>query len=143
MWAVAITGSRSGVPREKVEKWLSQYIGKEYLWVLGGAIGVDSFALDYLSSQKEKILIIVPQTIVNQPEEARRSINRAMLKEDIEVLEPGISKKYADACLERNRKMVEKADAIIAFPRGKEVLRSGTWATVRYAKRLNRTVIIY
>ena len=38
--------------------------------------------------------------------------------------------------LKRNRLMVDKADGVIACPSSdKEVVRSGTWATVRYARR--------
>lgn len=39
------------------------------------------------------------------------------------------------APLARNRHIVEVSDLLIAAPSGPEVLRSGTWATVRYARR--------
>jgi len=45
--------------------------------------------------------------------------------------------------LERNRVIVDSAEALIACPSGfSEVLRSGTWATVRYARRTGVPVII-
>jgi len=40
--------------------------------------------------------------------------------------------------LDRNPKMVDAAQALIACPSGKEQeLRSGTWATIRYAKKVD------
>jgi hypothetical protein len=40
--------------------------------------------------------------------------------------------------LERNHDIVNDTSVLIATPAGKEVLRSGTWATIRYARKLKR-----
>lgn len=46
--------------------------------------------------------------------------------------------------LERNHDIVKAVDILIACPKGKEILRSGTWATIRYAILKGiKTVIIY
>lgn len=46
--------------------------------------------------------------------------------------------------LQRNRDIVDMTDVLIATPRTtEEVLRSGTWATVRYAKKIGRPVIMF
>lgn len=37
--------------------------------------------------------------------------------------------------LERNVRIVRRADLILACPRGAETLRSGTWATIRLARK--------
>lgn len=42
--------------------------------------------------------------------------------------------------LERNRDIAEACDILIATPLGNEILRSGTWATVRYARKLGKRV---
>lgn len=48
-----------------------------------------------------------------------------------------------DQPLKRNHSMVDIASVVIAGPSGPEVLRSGTWATIRYArKRRNLPLII-
>lgn len=45
--------------------------------------------------------------------------------------------------LERNRDIVDAIHVLIAAPKtAKEVLRSGTWATVRYAKKCRRALSI-
>lgn len=40
--------------------------------------------------------------------------------------------------LVRNRVMVEAAALLLACPAGPEVLRSGTWSTIRHARRIRR-----
>ena len=43
----------------------------------------------------------------------------------------------------RNHKIVDETDRLLATPRGfKEELRSGTWATLRYARKLERELLI-
>jgi hypothetical protein len=42
--------------------------------------------------------------------------------------------------LDRNRDIVFTTDRLLAAPRGEEVKRSGTWATVRYARQLGRRI---
>lgn len=45
--------------------------------------------------------------------------------------------------LVRNRDIVNECDILIAFPATKdEVLRSGTWSTVRYAVKKNKMIMI-
>ena len=45
--------------------------------------------------------------------------------------------------LSRNKDIVEAANVLIACPKGaKEELRSGTWATVRYMRKLGKPVVI-
>ena len=45
--------------------------------------------------------------------------------------------------LERNRAIVDACDILIACPKGmQEEQRSGTWATVRYARRRDRPIVI-
>ncbi len=69
------------------------------------------------------------------------------------VMHPPINSKYRAFCLGniilkekdylvRNKDIVNDTDILIATPKGKEILRSGTWSTIRYAKNKNRRVII-
>lgn len=43
----------------------------------------------------------------------------------------------------RNHNIVDDCDILLACPKDKnEVLRSGTWATIRYAKKKNKEIIL-
>lgn len=45
--------------------------------------------------------------------------------------------------LDRNRDIVNCTDILITCPSGyTEKLRSGTWATIRYARKIGKTVVI-
>lgn len=44
--------------------------------------------------------------------------------------------------LDRNRDIVDESELLIACPAGPEELRSGTWSTVRYARKTGKPVII-
>lgn len=44
--------------------------------------------------------------------------------------------------LQRNRDIVDECERIIACPAGPEVVRSGTWSTIRYAIGRNKPVLI-
>src|SRR6185295_3683952 len=44
--------------------------------------------------------------------------------------------------LDRNHDIVDETQMLIAAPKGPEEQRSGTWATVRYARKLGRRIVI-
>jgi len=44
--------------------------------------------------------------------------------------------------LDRNKDIVTETNWLIAAPKGPEELRSGTWSTVRYARRLGKPITI-
>lgn len=55
----------------------------------------------------------------------------------------GHSKYIPKPYLERNKVIVNMTNILIATPKTKdEMLRSGTWSTVRYAKKVNKKVYI-
>lgn len=45
--------------------------------------------------------------------------------------------------LERNRAIVEACDELWACPKGMEEIRSGTWSTVWWARRLWKPIVIF
>ena len=46
--------------------------------------------------------------------------------------------------LERNRDIVDQSDEMFACPKEiNEVLRSGTWSAIRYARRINKRLYIF
>lgn len=61
---------------------------------------------------------------------------RALLQEPFTIYPPR-------APLKRNHDIVDNTSTLIATPRTTyEVLRSGTWATIRYARKMKRKIII-
>jgi len=44
--------------------------------------------------------------------------------------------------LERNKDIVNSSDLLIACPKGPEERRSGTWSTVRYARKVGKPVVV-
>lgn len=52
-----------------------------------------------------------------------------------EILRP---KEY----ITRNHDIVDLSDILIGCPKGDEVTRSGTWSTIRYSLKLNKSTII-
>ena len=45
--------------------------------------------------------------------------------------------------IERNHDVVDTCDLLIAMPNTElEVVRSGTWATIRYARKLKKVIVI-
>lgn len=44
--------------------------------------------------------------------------------------------------LERNKDIVRGSQVLIATPKSEEELRSGTWSTIRYARKLEREIYI-
>lgn len=45
--------------------------------------------------------------------------------------------------LERNKIIVDSCDILVAAPKGfEEELRSGTWSTIRYARKIGRQIVI-
>lgn len=45
--------------------------------------------------------------------------------------------------LTRDRQIVDAAQLLVACPAGPEVVRSGTWATIRYARGRVETIILF
>lgn len=85
--------------------------------------------------------------------DARAAQNWTMFGGKLRLYPPDIDKKRAflfatesmppRPYLERNRNIVRDCAALIATPKEDfEELRSGTWATIRYARKLKRPIII-
>lgn len=90
----------------------------------GDCIGGDSQAHDIAENMKLRIVIHPP---INS--------NKRAFREGIILPE----KEY----LSRNKDIVNAVDYMIALPKEREeVLRSGTWSTIRYAKKINKPLYI-
>lgn len=96
----------------------------------GDCIGADSQAAG-LAKQLGFILICHP----GHPKDKTDTKYRAFTKFNDEVLE-------AKPFITRDHDIVDSADKMIATPAGEEQVRSGTWTTVRYAKKKEKDIRI-
>ena len=114
-------------------------------WLSGMALGTDLWGAEIVLSLKKKnpalrLHCILPceGQEVKWPK-AEQERYRSILRQADEVVY--VSRAYhSDCMLERNRYMVDRASILLAVYNG--AYRSGTGATVRYAQKSNRKVII-
>lgn len=123
---IAITGHRDYPDRAGLYRGLDRLRADNYL--LGGARGADSDALEYLSSTQpgSHRTVVVPNRLQTQPLAAQASI-RSSASEVIELGNVG-----SDRYMIRNRFMVDHADRLAAFYDGRG--HGGTFNTIEYAK---------
>lgn len=122
---LGVTGTRRGRP-DLTERFF-RFLCDNYVSELhhGDCVGWDEEA--FLVAKHYKI-----PTVSHPPD---RDDYRAFTDSDM-VLPP---KGY----MERNRDIVDAVEYIIAAPDGPEVVRSGTWATVRFAKKQGVSGVVW
>lgn len=122
------TGTRTGLTsfqRQVLLDFLAQAVPS----VLhhGDCLGADAEA-HYLARVLDILKVIHPPA-----EEKYRAWSRPGL---YDVVLP------SQGYIARNHAIVDASDYLIACPKGPEVTRSGTWATVRYARHTGKTTYI-
>ena len=123
---LGMTGSREGISENAI-KQLEKFINETNISEAhhGDCVGADMIFHNIVSQHGIK-------TIIHPPKNNKL---RAFCKGDI--INP--EKEY----IARNHDIVDCTDILLAFPVTKnEVLKSGTWATIRYAKKQNKEIII-
>lgn len=124
---IGMTGSREGITMEALNSFRNYVLSIQIKEAHhGDCVGADTIFHNILES------IHIP-IIVHPP-----NINtfRSYCKSNY-ILPP---KEY----LVRNRDIVDQTEILIAFPSTmNEVIRSGTWSTIRYAQKVNKLVIIF
>jgi hypothetical protein len=123
---LGMTGNRNGMSNIAKVKLLDFLNSNKISEVHhGDCLGTDHEFHDICSERNIKIIIHPPNN----------DKMRAFCKSDNILPE----KKFLD----RNHDIVNDIDILIAFPpTEKEVIRSGSWATIRYAKKKNKQIFI-
>lgn len=126
---IGFTGTQAGMSKSQKDNFETimteiSIFHPDFEFHHGDCIGADQEAHDIVSELTKNIIIHPPSN----------SSKRAFCKAKT-MLE---SKPY----LERNKDIVNVCEALIACPKGSEILRSGTWSTIRYAKKINKIVYI-
>jgi len=124
---VSFTGTRQGMTKRQIKTFvnLMYEVGMQTL-IHGDCVGADADA--HILAMEQMI------DVLKRPCNIERQ--RAFTEGGRVVAEP-------EAPLIRNRKIVDDGEQLIACPATfQEEQRSGTWATIRYAKRNDKSVII-
>jgi len=132
--SIAIFGSRDverDAARTLFEQHLSSFADQGRTWLLGGARGIDEWAIEWLLERNELCWAVVPYTRFDQPKSIQPWLEQ--LERVVELQLPG--GKSARAF--RNRYMVDLCGTVIGFRSGKG---SGTLAILKYALRKQREV---
>ncbi|CAN5659225.1 hypothetical protein BH20ACI3_BH20ACI3_07110 [soil metagenome] len=131
---VAITGSRDvirEVARDLFEQHLSALLHQGRTWLLGGAHGIDQWAIEWLLEHNEVCWIVLPYTSASQPKWIQ-----PWLEQMDRVVELHLPRRKS-AYLYRNRYMVDLCGIVFGFRSGKGL---GTLRTLKYALRQQREV---
>ena len=123
---IGITGHRNYPDRAALIRGLDNLQAREY--VFGGARGVDSDALEYLSRTQPRSVrtVVVPNRAIDQPAYARNMTNK-YATQVIELRNTGLNRYQL-----RNQNIVDRSTHLRAFYdfRG----RGGTFNTINYAR---------
>jgi predicted Rossmann fold nucleotide-binding protein DprA/Smf involved in DNA uptake len=132
--AVALTVSRDverGTARALFSQHLFPFLREGRTWLVGGAKGVDHWAIEWLLEHGEECWVVVPFTAIEQPKAPRMLFNKTARL--IELNLPRSKSAY----ILRNRYMVERSKTVVGFWSGKP---GGTISTLQYALRSGREV---
>jgi len=132
--SITIIGSQDvdrRTARDLFEQHLSQYIQQGRTWIIGGARGIDQWAIEWLLEHQEICWAVVPYTRAQRP-----AWLQSLFDEMDEVIELQLPKRKT-AYAFRNRYMVDQSGIVIGFRSGKGGL---PLATLKYALRQQREV---
>jgi len=122
---IGFTGTKKSMTPKQKKVFTFLISGKSGEFHHGDCIGADAEAHDIIKKEDISIHIHPPE----------KNDHRAYKKGSAKMWE---KRDY----LARNKDIVEATEILIATPKGNEVLRSGTWATIRYAKKNDKIIYI-
>jgi predicted Rossmann fold nucleotide-binding protein DprA/Smf involved in DNA uptake len=131
---IFVTGSRD-IERETArtlfEIHLSPFLHRGRTWLIGGAHGVDEWALEWLAEHDESCWLVVPYTRAKQPRWIQPWFDE--LERVVELQLP----RRKNAAAIRNRHLVDLSQVVFGFWSGKG---GGTLKTLKYGLRAGREV---
>lgn len=126
---VGFTGTQRGMTEDQFNSFTTLMEGLRRVdeFHHGVCVGSDTEAHQWVRTHK-----ISTKTILHPP------LNKSLMS-DVEGSETKIAKDYLD----RNRDIVDETDILIGTPETfTEQIRSGTWYTIRYARKKNKPIVI-
>lgn len=128
---LGFTGTRDGTTIEQhqaLSHWIRAATVPEFHH--GCCIGCDSEAFDIVNTYAKDARVVAHMPTI-------RSLVCATAEDfSDETREPL-------PYLVRNRAIVDACDVLLACPKGPEEQRSGTWSTVRYARKQGKRVVVF
>ena len=125
MAKIGFTGTRHGMSKEQLDAFKSIIKAKDAKeFHHGMCVGSDKQAHDFIKREEVKIVGHPPS-----------------FKQFIAECDCDIFMKPYDY-LTRNKNIVDNSDMLIATPDVKEKIRSGTWSTIRYARKQHKKIYI-
>lgn len=125
---IGMTGNRNSISGEGLAvlvKYLNNNIKNIKEVHHGDCVGSDKTFHDIASAMKIK-------TIIHPP-----------LNNTLRAYCKGTIIKNEKPYIDRNHDIVDETNILIAFPSSKiEILKSGTWATIRYARKQKKPILI-
>lgn len=145
-WRYKETDSRCIALKEALKEQITALVADGVTdYYSGGADGVDCWAAEIVLALREKNPALKLHCILPHEGQADKwsasaqERYRSILRQANSV--KYVSREYYDGCmLARNRRLVEAADLLLAVYNGER--RGGTAATVRYAQKMGRRIII-
>lgn len=131
MLNIGFTGTRKGTTKDQFAKLISFLDGLDFIAHHGDCEGADEDfdVICYDLGMKRKLYPSTSKT---------RRWSEVHRPELCEVVQP------AKPPMERNPDIVDPSDVMLACPSlMEEELRSGTWATVRYARKNNKPLVVF
>ena len=127
MERIGFTGTAKGATEEQKRTFTRELLRKDAgQFHHGDCVGADAAAHDI-------VITLGWEVVIHPPINNRK---RAFKKAGIVL--------PAKPYLERNHDIVDQTNTLYAVPKGfEEELRSGTWATIRYARKLKRGIVIF
>ena len=145
-WKDNETDPRCAALKETLAEQITTLAGAGVMeYFTGGADGVDCWAAEIILTMREKnpalkLRCVLPyEGQADKWSDSARERYHAILQRADSV--DYVSRQYYDGCLiDRNHRLVESAGLLLAVFNG--VRRSGTGATVNYARKLGREIIV-
>ena len=126
---IGFSGTREGMnssQRAQLVQYILNKTSVNDVFIHGDCVGADAEFHDLCTQHNRKIINIYPPDIPTM---------RAFKQCD--VIFP------CQSYLTRNKSIVDNADVLIACPLTREVSRSGTWSTIKYAKKKIDVVVFF
>ncbi|MGJ4734846.1 hypothetical protein [Leptospira levettii] len=137
---IGITGSREGFTETQKEAFLSLLSQYEVVEVHhGDCVGVDEGIHQTLLDGKKETPKII-RIHIHPPTDLKQ---RAFCQKKYETKDVLVHSYATEEYLKRNQAIVMATNELWAFPSGPEKQRSGTWATIRFARKTGKPVKLF